>query len=133
MVTLLEVSLASNPNHRMAFEYLMAYYLMDLDLKKAMACLPVLDHFSYAHLPRSYEEALLLYQVVTGVQVDLKGHSVRAETAARFSQFASALRKAEGKVEGQTAITDSFGDTYWYYYFAVQNRRRAAAKPDSKL
>ncbi|MGA2656218.1 MAG: DUF6057 family protein [Verrucomicrobiota bacterium] len=121
---LLDVLLASNPTNQMAFEYLMAYYLMDLDLEKAVERLRLLDHFNYARIPRPYEEALLLYQQVAGVQVELKGRTIRPETAERFRQFSEAVRPLNGRAEGQTAVAANFGDTYWYYY-AARSRKRA--------
>ena len=73
----LESLLARNPRNRMAFEYLMAHYLMELDLKRAVQRLRSLDNFNYPHIPRSYEEALLLYQQVAGIPPELQRHSIR--------------------------------------------------------
>ena len=126
MGRLLEVLLASSPTNQMAFEYLMAHYLMDLDLKKAAERLRLLDNFDYARIPRPYEEALLLYQQVAGVQVELKGRTIRPETAERFRQFREAVRQLQGRAEGQAAMAANFGDTYWYYYYAARSRERAA-------
>ena len=116
--SLLDVLLASNPTNQMAFEYLMASYLLDLDLKKAVEHLRLLDNFNYARIPRPYEEALLLYQQVAGVRIELKGRSVRPETAARFRRFKEAVRQFKGSAEDQAALAANFGDTYWYYYAA---------------
>lgn len=124
MGPLLEVLLVSNPTNQMAFEYLMAYYLMDLDLKKAVLRLRLLDNFNYARIPRPYEEALLLYQEVAGVRVELKGRTIRPETAERFRQFKEAAGQWSGRAEGQAAMAANFGDTYWYYY-AARSRERA--------
>jgi hypothetical protein len=123
---LLDVLLAANPTNQMAFEYLMAFSMLNLDLKKAVEHLRLLDNFNYARIPRSYEEALLLFQEVAGVQVELKGRTIRPETAERFRQFREAVRQLEGRAEGQAAMAANFGDTYWYYYYAVRSRERAA-------
>jgi hypothetical protein len=122
---LLDVLLAANPTNQMAFEYLMAFSMLNLDLKKAVEHLRLLDNFNYARIPRSYEEALLLFQEVAGVQVELKGRTIRPETAERFRQFREAVRQLEGRAEGQAAMAANFGDTYWYYY-AARSRERAA-------
>jgi hypothetical protein len=123
---LLDVLLASNPTNQMAFEYVMAHYLMDLDLKKAVERLRLLNNFNYARIPRPYEEALLLYQQVARVRVELKGRAIRPETAERFRQFGKAVRQLEGSAEGQAALAANFGDTYWYFYYAARNAERAA-------
>ncbi|MGO8677253.1 MAG: DUF6057 family protein [Limisphaerales bacterium] len=122
---LLDVLLASNPTNRMAFEYVMAHYLMDLDLKRAVERLRLLNNFSYAGIPRAYEEALVLYQQVAGVQVKLKGRAVRPETAERFRQFREAARQLREGAEAEGTLAARFGDTYWYYYFAALGRKQA--------
>jgi hypothetical protein len=123
---LLEILLASNPTNQMAFEYLMAYDLMELDLKPAIGRLRWLDHFHYPRIPRPYAEALLLYQQLAGTQVELKGRAVPPEIAERFRQFIEAVRKLPKGAAGPAALAASFGDTYWYYYYAAQSRERAA-------
>lgn len=123
--TLLDALLASNPTNQMAFEYLMAYYLLEPDLQKAAERLELLDNFNYTRIPRSYEEALLLYRQVAGVRVELKRRAIRPETAERFRQFREAVRQSMGRAEDQAALAANFGDTYWHYYYAVQSRELA--------
>ncbi|HXP60168.1 MAG TPA: DUF6057 family protein [Dongiaceae bacterium] len=123
---LLNVLLASNPTNQMAFEYLMADYMMGLDLKKAVERLRLLDNFPYVGIPRPYEEALLLYQQLAGVRVQLKGRTIRPETAVRFRQFREAAGQLEGRPDGPAALAASFGDTYWYFYYAARSREQAA-------
>jgi hypothetical protein len=123
---LLEVVLASNPTNRMAFEYLMADCLLGLDLKNAAENLRFLENFHYFVIPRPYEEALLLFQQVGRVQVDLKGRKIRPETIERFRQFLEAARQYRGGTEEHAAMATGFGDTYWFYYYAIRARQRAA-------
>jgi tetratricopeptide (TPR) repeat protein len=123
---MLDVALASNPTNRMAFEYVMAHYLIELDLKRVVERLPLLDNFKYARIPRPYEEALLLYQQVAGVQVELRGRTIRPETAARFRQFRDAVRQLDGTAEALAAMAANFGDTYWCYYYAHLMHKRVA-------
>ena len=122
---LLAALLASNPTNQMAFEYLMAYDLMELDLKKAVEHLKLLDNFNYARIPRSYEEALLLYQQVARVRVELKGRTIRPETVERYRQFKEAALELVGRGEGQAALAANFGDTDWFFYYAARARMRA--------
>jgi hypothetical protein len=121
---LLEVLLAANPTNQMAFEYAMASDLLNLDLKKAVAHLEFLDHFNYARIPRPYEEAVLLYQQLAQVQVELKGCALRSETIERFRQFQAAARQDKAGAEDRAAGAANFRDTYWYYYYTVRGRER---------
>jgi hypothetical protein len=120
---MLEVIAAANPTNRMAFEYVMAHYLVELDLKKLVEHLPLLENFDYPHIPRSYEEALLLYQQITGAPVELKGHTVRPETSQRFRHFRESVWQSQRKAAGLAVVAAHFGDTYWCYYYARKNQR----------
>jgi hypothetical protein len=130
MQSLLELLLAANPTNQMAFEYLMANYLMDLNLPKTIEYLQLLDNFNYPRLPRSYEEALVLYQQVAKVQVDLRGRQIRPETVERFRRFQEAVKQLNGKADRQAAMASEFGDTYWYFY-GVRRLKRAAQSPNA--
>ncbi len=123
---LLELVLAAQPTNRMAFEYLMAYHLLDLELKEAVRHLRLLDRFDYPRIPRAYEEALLLFEQTAGIRVELNGRTIRPETLERFRQFREAVRQFTGRAEDQAALAAAFGDTYWYYYYAVRSRLSAA-------
>jgi len=123
---LLDVLLVSDPTNQMAFEYAMAACLLDLDLKQAVEHLRWLGNFPYVRIPRPYEEALLLYQQLTKIPVDLKGRAVRPETIERFRQFKGAVKQYKASAEDLAAMAANFGDTYWYYYYTMLGRERAA-------
>lgn len=124
---LLSSLLTANPTNRMAFEYLMAHYLLTLDLKKAVERLPDLDRFEYAGIPRSYEEALLLYEQMSGNRVELKGRQIRPETALRFKRYVEAVNRGGFEdADKREALAQEYGDTYWFYFFSTQ----ALAQPN---
>ncbi|MCK4375436.1 MAG: hypothetical protein KAX19_08910, partial [Candidatus Brocadiae bacterium] len=58
---LLIQSLEGNRRNRMAFEYLMAYFMLTGRLDGFVDNLHRLDDFDYAGIPRHYEEAILVY------------------------------------------------------------------------
>ena len=92
--TMLRQLLHSNPHNQMAFEYLLAYYLLTGDLKQVAQHLGQLDDFGYRAIPRHVEEALLLGQKLQGLQFDLHGREIRPETVRRFQSFCDALAGA---------------------------------------
>ncbi|MGO8930629.1 MAG: DUF6057 family protein, partial [Limisphaerales bacterium] len=111
--------LRCNPTNQMAFEYLMAEYLMNNEVNKLVDRLGQLDSFKYAGIPRHYEEAVLLRQQMSGAPVELHGRSLRPETIERFRRFTEAMnRRVLDTDDGRQAFAREFGDTYWYYYFA---------------
>ena len=109
--------LNANPQNQMAFEYLMSYYLLSRQPDKLVERLKQMNEFEYANIPRHWEEAVLLYQGLKGVQVDLHGRRIRLETLQRFQQYCRATATGPfGTAEGKRKLTGDFGDTYWYYY-----------------
>ncbi len=121
---LLRQLLHSNPRNQMAFEYLMAHYLLSLDLDRFAEHLKDLDEFGYVRIPRHYEEAILLFQKLRQSSVDLS-RRIRPETQARFQRFSEAMdRGALRTPEGRLRLEPEFGDTFWYYYFAQQQANR---------
>jgi hypothetical protein len=123
---MLDVLLISQPTNRMAFEYVMAHYLVNRELKKAVERLQFLDHFNYTRTPRSYAEAVLLYEQLAAVHVEIPGLVIRDETVERFQRFRQAVRQLKGTAEGLAAVAADFGDTYWCYYYAKPKREPAA-------
>jgi hypothetical protein len=123
---LLAQLLRCNPTNQMAFEYLMAEYLMNSEVNKLVDRLGQLDSFKYAVIPRHYEEAVLLCQQMRGTPIALHGRSIRPETIERYRRFTEAMnQRVLDTDDGRRAFARDFGDTFWYFYFA----RRSAAKP----
>ncbi|HWI59105.1 MAG TPA: DUF6057 family protein, partial [Bacillota bacterium] len=119
--TFMRQLLHSNPRNQMALEYLMAHYLVSLEMGKLVERLKDLDAFGYTTLPRHLEEAILLHQQIKHVQVDLCGHPIRPETLQRFQQWSEAIRQgAFMSPQGRAELARDFGDTYWYYFLARQ-------------
>jgi hypothetical protein len=110
--------LDSNRHNQMAFEFLMAHYLFTLQLDRAARFMKNLPDFSYNHIPRHYEEALILYRSLQpNAPVDLKALQVRSETVQRYRQFADRLSQYKGNLTAAFhALRAEFGDTYWFYY-----------------
>jgi hypothetical protein len=100
------------PSNRMAFEYLMSYYLLTNQVVKFAENLWRRNAFSYPKLPKAYDEALLTYQlgvsqeVFRQLQID-----VQPETVKRLKQYYAMIR---GKSDHRQ-LREKFGDTYWYY------------------
>lgn len=106
------------PN-RMAFEYLLAYYLLNRTLDKFEAQLGQLDRFGFTDLPRHWAEALVVNEARTGRPCSLSGYRVPAELYQQFARFSSIIAplQQEGKVAAaRQATAAEFGNTYFFYY-----------------
>ena len=103
----------------MAFEYLMAEYLLTGDFKRLAQHTGQFEDFSYPAIPRHVEEALLLGDKLRGVQFDLHGRAIRPQTIRRFQSFCAATAGRSGSAAIPLApLASEFGDTFWFYYFA---------------
>ena len=107
-----------NPRNRMAFEYLMALYLLTRQPDKVVAQLGRLDDLGRADLPRTYEEAILLHQGLTGRDVDLGKRKVRLETYLAYDRFRNDYKTAEARPGGSAVeeLAPRYGNTFFYYY-----------------
>ena len=111
------ILLRKNRQNKMAFEYLMALYLLRGQLDKFVQNLNRLDDFDYAGIPRVYEEAILLYMTNTKKTVDLRGRRISDRSRQRFNGFAQIL--AGYRSDRQAAMNDlakDYGNSYLYYY-----------------
>lgn len=119
--------LRTNPGNKMAFEYLMAFYLLANATTPLAESVHRLDELGYETIPRLYEEALLVHESVTGRAVELQGRSISEGTRRRFSSFLAALgcdAARLGFMRGRggassakaAAMRCDFGGTYFFYY-----------------
>ncbi len=110
--------LERTPRNRMAFEYLMAHYLMTRQLGKLAANLHRFDDFDYPRLPRHCEEALAIHQATAGSQgTDLGKRTISSDTWRRRGEFVQALQRfsMDNAAEAYAALHEDFGDTYFFF------------------
>jgi hypothetical protein len=110
--------LDKNRYNHMAFEYLMAWYLLTSQLDSFVQNLHRLDDFDYPQIPPLYEQAILLYEVLTGTKVDLKGRQISPQTynlARRFSDI-STSPGATDRLTAMGLTLHDFGDSYLFYF-----------------
>jgi len=107
----------------MAFEYLMAHYLLTRQLDKLAANLHRFEDFSYTRLPRHCEEALMIYLATGGPQdVDLGKREISPETQRRFNEFVRIERQYRGNTSAAfAALYPDFGDSYFFCYIFGHN------------
>lgn len=115
--TLLKI-LHDNPKHRMAFEYLMAYMMLEKDIEQVKWCM---DHFfknfDYPDIPVHYEEALMVYQN-SGKDKNIQ-YTVSQATRERYNRYIRAYLASQGSRRNFEQLQKQFGDTYWFYLHFV--------------
>lgn len=109
--------LERNRHNRMAFEYLMAHYMLTGKLEKVAANIHRLNDFDYKGIPRHYEEAILLYTGITGKKIDLHGQYISRETLERFDEFRRIFSRLKHDVRAASnALKSDFRNSYFFYY-----------------
>jgi hypothetical protein len=105
-----------NRNH-MAFEYLMAGYLLEGDLDSFMNHIRQINDFNYPAIPRHFEEAIITYMMDKGKdQVDLPGREPNVKTVDSYETLLSIMMRHHGrKEEARDDLAKNHKDTYWYY------------------
>lgn len=99
----------------MAHDWLLCAYLLDRRLDAFAATLPLYYDIS-GSLPKSYREALVLY-------THLREHPRIVYHApvmdADYEDFRKLARSAHSARERYALLRDSFGKTYWMYYYGT--------------
>ena len=106
-----------NPGNREAFEYLMAWLLLNKDVEMLVGNISLMKDMGYTSIPRHIEEAILIYYNSQGRLPDMGGLELSSETRLRFDQYFSAFmtgRQNPATLEGK--MREQFGNTFWYYF-----------------
>jgi hypothetical protein len=110
--------LRQNPNNKMAFEYLMACYLLAGQLDNIAANIGRLEQLGYQNVPTLYEEAMLIYHGLRGRQPDLNKINIKRETIERYKRFVrlyNSIQAHNRQVVLQHLLRE-FGTSYFFYY-----------------
>ncbi len=120
----LKLLLQSNPRNKMAFEYLMAQYLLKKDIEGFAGQIENIRNFQYNKLPSSYEEALLVYYIFHETdKKDLGDLSISNNTLKRFNAYSEGYSKYKSNKDmAIKALRPEFGGTYWYYHHFVDRQ-----------
>ena len=114
---LLRQLLQSNRRNRMAFEYLLAHYLLTDQPDAVVGQLEALGGFGSWQTPRHIEEAMLVHLAAQGdVEPEVGGRRVSADTVRRHRELGARLSQHGNRLTGlETQLARKFGDTYWFY------------------
>ncbi len=110
--------LKHNPRNKMAFEYLMACYLLTGRVDKIAENVERLAELGYQKIPTLYEEAILIHYGSTGRQIDLTKLAISQDTLQRYEAFlriAGAMQSQDRQAVLNRLIQD-FGTSYFFYY-----------------
>ncbi|MHC4370738.1 MAG: DUF6057 family protein [Planctomycetota bacterium] len=109
--------LEHNGKNRMAFEYLMAWYMLNRQLGNIVRTIERMGDFEYREIPKLYEEALLIYVYGTKKTVNLTGFAATQEGRQRIEHFSSVFnRYGKNKKAAYGVLAQDYGDSYFFYH-----------------
>jgi hypothetical protein len=116
--TALVEPLRTNPQNRMAAEYLMVLYLTARRPDLVVGNLPRLRQAGMTELPRHVQEAVVLFAWHRRDQpIRLYGFSLAPALRDAYPRFVARLEPyAKDRAGAWNALRNDYGSTYWFYY-----------------
>jgi hypothetical protein len=109
--------LARNRENRMAFEYLMSYYLLTKNLKGFLGNLRRMDDFGWRDIPPLWQEAVVLAAQQTGLQPQLGDRRISPATIQRLNAIDQVISSCAGNLDlARKALRKDYARSYIYYY-----------------
>lgn len=113
----LQLLLVANPRNRMAYDYLMATFLLTGQEESLVKHLALLKNLGYKEMPRHCEEAVLSFAAKTkALSVETYGFKIRPETTRHFRKFQELARPCgNDPFKLWRALSATHADTYWFH------------------
>jgi hypothetical protein len=115
---ILKFLLDKNKRNKMAFEYLMSYYLLSHQYEAFLSNLYRMNEFSYNKLPKVYQEAIIVIKdVLQKSDKELSEHKIDPVINDQFIYYKTILFNSYhgNLLKAQPVLKKKFGQTYWYY------------------
>jgi hypothetical protein len=114
----IEAAVRQHRPNRMAFEYCMASYLLQGNLKKIASLADFLGERSYPSMPRLYQEALVMLASTEPALLPAAAKEIDPQTIADYVSFNRILMKYQGDFSAADhELVDRYWNSYWYYCF----------------
>jgi hypothetical protein len=105
-----------NPKNEKAFEYKMAWYLLEKNVGGIMNEIKTWKELGYKKMPRHIEEAATIFYANIGPVSEDSGLKISEETDLRFLQYGGVIKPFSGSQSpDEKEIKKKVGNTYWYY------------------
>jgi hypothetical protein len=101
--------LQSNPSNKAAFEYMMAWYMLERNMDKIAEEFARIKELGYDRLPDHLEEAMIYFAAFTGEKDSIQ---INPSTVSKFREYSEAAARVAG---ANPLLEKKFGNTFWYY------------------
>lgn len=115
----IEKALKKDSLNRKAFEYKMAWYMLNEDYEKIGSELPRLETMGYKRIPVHIGEAAMVYKISNlGPLPELGSLRIDPNIETRFNQFLQTFQNYGNNLKtAQPFLKQKYGNTFWYYAF----------------
>jgi hypothetical protein len=115
--TNLPLLLDGNTGNRKAFEYLMAWFLLEKNIQGVVNEIGKIKNISYSRLPRHLEEALIIYNISTGMMPDIGTLKISQDAIDRYRQYEILINPYSRTVPtANKEFLKEARNTYWFYF-----------------
>ena len=95
---------------------MIAWFLLEKNIGVVINEVQRMKEMSYYRIPKHIEEALVIYNISTGMRPDLGGLLISDETIKSFRQYELYSNPFTGfKPASRKDIPKQIRDTYWFY------------------
>jgi hypothetical protein len=118
MEPILNMLLRDDPQNKIAYQYLMAFYLINKDLRNFMNRIPMMNDLGYTRIPVSYQEAIMYVIGLTSKNpMENIPYKISEDTKLRMKAYAEIYTTNKN---AQELLSRRFSGTYWYYFHYKQ-------------
>ncbi len=111
----LKMFYSSNRSNNIAFEFLVAGYLLEHNVGAVVALLPQFKQQGHERFPKAVEEALMIYLSRSGSNPSvLSNYAISKNTVEEFKDFSSLIANLDSRAERMKKVS-KYKNTYWYY------------------
>jgi hypothetical protein len=113
----LKAQIENGNKNKMAFEYLLALYMLRGELWNVVEVAGKMEEYDYEKIPIAFEEVILLNNKHNKNKITLNKLKIRTETERRFNEFMAVTMRYRTRRSAQSELARKFRNTYLYYYF----------------
>ena len=115
----LKLLLETNRDNRMAYDYLLTFFILDTQLPEFVDYLQYYTYYNLKKLPRSWEEALAIYVMRNKAFPEFATQKTISEDCLKqITSFTKTLKSFKNDLPAaKNSLLHDFGKTYWYYWF----------------
>ncbi len=114
----MDFTLMANPDNKKAFEYKMAFLLLEKKYRAVMYQVKRMKDMQYTTIPRHIEESMMIFINRKDELPYLGDYNISKETENRFNLFLNDLRLIKGgkRPDMERFMKNKWGNTFWYYF-----------------